>query len=54
MIRKTAVSLVLAAGALFSAQTLAFSGLVVFGDSLSDSGNNAALGLFDPNKGGHG
>ena len=50
MIRKTAVSLVLAAGALFSAQTLAFSGLVVFGDSLSDSGNNAALGLFDPNQ----
>lgn len=25
-----------------------YSGLVVFGDSLSDSGNNAAAGLYDP------
>lgn len=29
-------------------QAASFSSLVVFGDSLSDSGNNAALGLFDP------
>ena len=27
-----------------------YSSLVVFGDSLSDSGNNAAVGLFDPNQ----
>lgn len=26
----------------------AYSGLVVFGDSLSDAGSNAALGLYDP------
>ena len=50
MIRTTAVCLALAAGALFSAQAAAYSGLVVFGDSLSDTGNNAALGLFDPNQ----
>jgi outer membrane lipase/esterase len=25
-----------------------YSSLVVFGDSLSDSGNNALLGLYDP------
>ena len=29
-------------------QAAAYSRLVVFGDSLSDSGNNAAVGLFDP------
>jgi outer membrane lipase/esterase len=27
-----------------------YNSLVVFGDSLSDSGNNAAAGLFDPNQ----
>jgi outer membrane lipase/esterase len=27
-----------------------YTSLVVFGDSLSDSGNNAAAGLFDPNQ----
>ena len=27
-----------------------YSSLVVFGDSLSDSGNNALLGLYDPNQ----
>ncbi len=49
MSRKPVLSLVLAVGALFSAQTFAaYSSLVVFGDSLSDSGNNTALGLYDP------
>jgi outer membrane lipase/esterase len=32
------------------AQASLYSSLVVFGDSLSDSGNNAAAGLFDPNQ----
>ena len=27
-----------------------YNSMVVFGDSLSDSGNNAAAGLFDPNQ----
>jgi outer membrane lipase/esterase len=42
----------LAAVALASlpAQASLYSSLVVFGDSLSDSGNNAAAGLFDPNQ----
>lgn len=32
------------------AQAGSFSGLFVFGDSLSDNGNNAQLGLYNPNQ----
>lgn len=39
---------VLSLSALCSAPAYAYSNLYVFGDSLSDSGNNAALGAFDP------
>lgn len=50
MITKPVLSCLLAASAVFSAPALGYSSLVIFGDSLSDSGNNAALGLYDPNQ----
>lgn len=40
--------LVAAVGGVGSAAAGPFTGMVVFGDSLSDSGNNAAAGLYDP------
>lgn len=42
-----ALSLVVAAVAAPAAQA-SYTGLYVFGDSLSDAGNNASFGLFDP------
>ncbi|HEV7576125.1 MAG TPA: SGNH/GDSL hydrolase family protein [Caldimonas sp.] len=49
-LRRLLPALALAAAALASAPASAgpYSALVVFGDSLSDNGNNAAAGLFDP------
>ena len=49
-IRRLLPTLALFAAALASAPASAgpYSTLVVFGDSLSDNGNNAAAGLFDP------
>jgi outer membrane lipase/esterase len=43
-----AAAIVLAALASAPADAGPYSSLVVFGDSLSDNGNNAAAGLFDP------
>ena len=42
--------LALAVSATLALPAAAFDSLVVFGDSLSDSGNNAAAGLYDPNQ----
>jgi outer membrane lipase/esterase len=42
--------LALAVAATLALPAAAFDSLVVFGDSLSDSGNNAAAGLYDPNQ----
>ena len=44
------LALAVAALAAMPAQAGPFGSLVVFGDSLSDNGNNAAAGLFDPSQ----
>ena len=44
------LALTLVAFTSLPAQASLYSSLVVFGDSLSDSGNNALAGLFDPNQ----
>ncbi len=51
LMSKLPIAHVLAAAALslaacFSSPVQAYNGLVIFGDSLSDSGNNASLGLY--------
>src|ERR1700716_2649885 len=50
VIRRLLPIAAIALAALASAPAAAgpYSSLVVFGDSLSDNGNNAAAGLFDP------
>ena len=45
-----ALALVVAALASVPADAGPYNTFVVFGDSLSDSGNNAAAGLFDPSQ----
>ena len=44
----SAALVALVAGAVAPAEAAAYSSLVVFGDSLSDNGNNALAGLYDP------
>jgi outer membrane lipase/esterase len=43
-----AAAVALAVGTLPSVEAASYSSLVVFGDSLSDNGNNALAGLYDP------
>ena len=46
----SAAVVALAAGAVAPVQAAAYSSVVIFGDSLSDNGNNALAGLYDPSQ----